>query len=57
MMNVSRPSQCEKHVDIKQMDGHRYRPGEMNSRPASKSSWRIASSMSSGPKRGVPAGT
>src|ERR1035437_7832068 len=57
MVDMGRPCQSEQDIDIKQGDGHCYRPGSRNSRAVSRSSLLVAAATSSGPKPGVPAGT
>ena len=57
MVDMGRPRQSEQDIDIKQGDGHCYRPGPRNSRAASRSSLLVAARTSSGPNPGVPTGT
>ena len=57
MVDMGRPRQSEQDIDIKQGDGHCYRPGPRNSRAASRSSLLVAAATSSGPNPGVPTGT
>ena len=56
MVDMGRPRQGEQDIDIKQGDGHGYRPGSRNSRAAPRSCRLVAAAASSGPNPGVPAG-